>query len=448
MNKDIEIAWKKELNDINEKNFPLFIYASVFGILVYSVFDYFSIPNQWKSFFIIRLIFSFIGILLLWMNKKQKISVQHSAIIFISCAYLLFSYGASLQTTNNQLSTWNLSTIVAGLFWPYFILIFSKRTNLILNLFFVTTYLLFYYLYSKFSIQTLLVHGGTLFLFGILASYAINYSKYTMQYNNFKLRYELLLSKNKLEIINNELNNANKVKNKLFSVIAHDLRSPFNSLIGFSDLLLDRVSQTSERELHKYSSIINDELNKTYNYLNNLLEWSRLQSNKIKYQPAVINLNDLVNEIKELLVLQAQNKNINIKQTFEHEIEIYADRNMIKIVLINLVSNAIKFSYSGSDILISCKKSDTQVEILVQDQGVGMSEETIKKLFKVEESYSTQGTNNEKGTGLGLVLSHDFIKKHGGTIDVKSKIAKGSTFRIYLPINKYKEKKTVNILYK
>lgn len=444
MKKNIELGWENELEDINKMNFPIFIYASAFGLLIYSVYDYFSIPSQWKVFLVLRLICSFIGILLIWLIRNQKILVRNAMIIFLSGVYLFFSYGASLQNTNNQLLTWNLSVIVAGLFWPFFVITVPKNINLILSLFFLTTYLLFYYLFSNFSIQNLLIQGGAFFIFGILGSVIINFAKYNMLYKNFKLRHELSLSKNKLEMTNNDLNEANKVKNKLFSIIAHDLRSPFNSLIGFSDLLLNRALLTSDTELQKYSSIINDGLTKSFNYLNNLLEWSRMQSDEIKYQPVGINVNNLVEEVKELLIVQAQNKNINIKHTSEHKVEIFADKNMMKIVVINLVSNAIKFSHQRADVLISCEKSDTHVKISIQDYGIGMSEETIKKLFRVDESYSTPGTNNEKGTGLGLVLSNDFIKKHGGTIDVKSELGKGSVFCICLPLNGEKEKKAVN----
>lgn len=439
MKKNIELGWENELEDINKMNFPLFIYASAFGLLIYSVYDYFSIPSQWEVFLLLRLICSFIGILLIWLNRNKKISVRNAVIIFLSGVYLFFSYGASLQNTNNQLLTWNLSVIVAGLFWPYFVITVSKKISLILSLFFLTTYLVFYYLFSNFSIQNLLIQGGAFFIFGILGSVIINTAKHNMQYKNFKLRHELSLSKNKLEMINNDLNEANKEKNKLFSIIAHDLRSPFNSLIGFSDLLLNRASLTTDAELQKYSSIINDGLTKTFSYLTNLLEWSRLQSDAIKYQPESIDVNDLVNEVKEVLIVQAQNKNISIKYTLEDQIEIFADKNMIKIVLINLVSNAIKFSHHGADVLISCEKSDTQFTMSIQDNGIGMSKETVNKLFRVDESFSTPGTNNEKGTGLGLVLSNEFIKKHGGTIGVKSEIGKGSVFWIFLPINGEKE---------
>ncbi|MGM0648487.1 MAG: GAF domain-containing sensor histidine kinase [Bacteroidota bacterium] len=230
-----------------------------------------------------------------------------------------------------------------------------------------------------------------------------------------------------------ELIASNKAKDKLFSIIAHDLRAPFNSLIGFSDLLMEQVTRTYDKEIHEYSSIINEALNKTYNYLNNLLEWSRLQSNRIEFQATYFSLFDLVEEVTDLLLVQAQNKDISIKQMLPKQMRVYADRNMLKVVLINLISNAIKYSNVGANVVISGNQASNLDYIYVKDNGVGMSQENSEKLFKVEESFSTPGTNNEKGTGLGLVLCHDFIKKHNGKIKVKSELGKGSTFSISLP---------------
>lgn len=236
-----------------------------------------------------------------------------------------------------------------------------------------------------------------------------------------------------------ELMATNKTKDKLFSIIAHDLRAPFNSLIGFSELLMEQVSQTTDKKIQKYSTIIHESLNNTYNYLNNLLEWSRLQSNRIEYHPTIFNVSDLVEEVKDFLLVQAQNKEINIKLKLPKQMPIYADRDLIEVVLINLISNAIKYSNKGADVVVWGKHVDKQDIIYVEDNGVGMSQESLERLFKPEASFSTPGTNNEKGTGLGLVLCNDLIKKHGGQLDVKSELGRGSVFFISLPSQESKE---------
>lgn len=147
-------------------------------------------------------------------------------------------------------------------------------------------------------------------------------------------------------------------------------------------------------------------------------------------------LSDLVYEVQDILIAQAKNKKIKINIALQKETQLFADRNMIRIVLINLISNAIKYSNENSEIKISCDQICKKFNIIIEDSGVGMSKERCDKLFKVEESFSTPGTKNEKGTGLGLVLCKDFVKKHNGQIEVESEIGKGSVFRIILPINK------------
>lgn len=228
---------------------------------------------------------------------------------------------------------------------------------------------------------------------------------------------------------------SNKAKDKLFSIIAHDLRNPFNSLIGFSDLLRERVSVTADEKLINYSTYINTALYNYLNYLDNLLGWARMQTNKFEFHPTSFGLIDLVEEVKELLLVQAKSKKISLKLSIPKHMRIYADRNMIKVVLTNLISNAIKYSNDGTDVVVSGKHDRNINIICVEDNGVGMSQESCKKLFKVEESFSTRGTNNEAGTGLGLILCNDFIKKHNGQIDVESKIGKGSVFSVSLPNN-------------
>jgi len=141
-----------------------------------------------------------------------------------------------------------------------------------------------------------------------------------------------------------ELSASNKSKDKLFSIIAHDLRAPFNSLIGFSNWLFKKTSHSTDKDLHRYSSIINESLKRTYNYLNNLLEWSRVQTNRIEFAPSSFGLYDLVSEVKDILTAQAQNKNIAINRAIQKDEQLFADRNMIKTVLINILSNAIKYS--------------------------------------------------------------------------------------------------------
>ncbi len=230
---------------------------------------------------------------------------------------------------------------------------------------------------------------------------------------------------------------SNKTKDKLFYIIAHDLKSPFSSLLGYSDLLVNEVSCINNQQIIDDSIMINETAKKFYEYLNNLLEWSRLNNNNIEFYPEVFNLSELIHEATDTLSLQAQHKKIKLNISFENEILVFADRNMIKIVLINLISNAIKFSGQGSEIIIWGEQYKKFYKIYVTDNGVGMNKEMQMNLFKVSKTFSTIGTNKERGTGLGLILCKDFINKHSGQMGVESNLGKGSTFWFSLPSKKY-----------
>lgn len=226
---------------------------------------------------------------------------------------------------------------------------------------------------------------------------------------------------------------SNSAMEKLFSIISHDLISPFHALLGYSELLLGEASTSTNKSLKNHAEQIHTTLKTSFDYLQNLLEWSRLQRNKINFNPTQFNLNALIKEVAEVLHLQAENKEISIRLDTSDSIDVFADRDMIRIVLINLVSNAIKFSHFGSEVMVWCKLGKDFNKIYVQDFGIGMSTERCNRLFKIAESRSTPGTNKESGTGLGLVLCYDFIQKHKGKISVKSVENKGSEFCCYVP---------------
>ncbi len=232
---------------------------------------------------------------------------------------------------------------------------------------------------------------------------------------------------------NDELKKLNATKDKLFSIVSHDLRSPFNSLLGFSDLLNLELQQHENENIKTYATMINKGLESSLDYLNNLLEWSLLQTKRIQFTPSSFYLNHLVNEIINLLFVQTQSKKVKIIASIPDHMLFIADKNMIRTVFINLLSNAIKYSNKGDSIFISCEDNKSSALISIKDQGIGMSKEHCKKLFDIRSSISTPGTNNETGTGLGLILCKEFINLHNGDIAVESCINQGSLFNIILP---------------
>lgn len=229
------------------------------------------------------------------------------------------------------------------------------------------------------------------------------------------------------------LRELNATKDKFFSIIAHDLRNPFNSIIGFSNLLSRHVQQNDYDGIEKYARIISLSSERAMSLIANLLEWARSQIGSLEFKPENIEVSALINEITDLLNDSAQQKSITITRKLPGNVVILADKYMISSVLRNMISNAVKFTNPGGKIVISAKQKKKEFMVTVSDDGVGIKPHNIHKLFRIDESYATIGTQNEKGTGLGLILCKEFVEKHGGTIWAESEFGKGSKFCFTIP---------------
>ena len=247
-------------------------------------------------------------------------------------------------------------------------------------------------------------------------------------------RGKVVLSK-KLKQKNRELENLNATKDKFFSIIAHDLKSPFNSLMGFSEVLSLQVENKSQKEIMEYSRSIHNSTRKLYSLVETLLQWSRTQLGTTEYKPDKIDIKILASNIVSILKINAEEKDIVISVNVEDNLVAWADKDLFSAVLRNLVSNAIKFSRVGSVVGVFGKLKGNHIEISVTDAGVGISKENLEKIFKVDSNVSTVGTLNEKGTGLGLVLCKEFVEINKGTISAESKLEKGSTFKFTVPLS-------------
>lgn len=229
------------------------------------------------------------------------------------------------------------------------------------------------------------------------------------------------------------LQELNAAKDKLFSIIAHDLKSPFNSILGFSDILLERTQENDYEGLAEYAEIIRDSAQHAMDLLMNLLDWSLSQTGRMEFNPTRLNIGELISEATKLLTNIVQQKSIGLTIELPSEGMAFADRKMIGTILRNLLSNAIKFTHPGGRIIIHADKKLGEWVISVSDNGVGITEDSIQKLFRIDENNTTPGTQNEKGTGLGLMLCNEFVEKHGGKIWVESEVDKGSTFYFSIP---------------
>ncbi len=245
-------------------------------------------------------------------------------------------------------------------------------------------------------------------------------------------------SKRKMErlltVRNNELKQLNATKDKFFSIIAHDLKSPFSSLMGFAEMLALNAESNNTKEVIEYSQIIHNSTKRLLNLVENLLQWSRTQIGTTEYNPSKIDISIQTHNIVSLLRLTAEEKDVVLSLKVERNLMAWADNNLYNTILRNILNNAIKFSRVGSVIYITAGIKNNMIEVSVADSGVGIRQENLERLFMVDSTFSTNGTFNEKGTGLGLVLCKEFIEINKGQIWAKSELEKGSTFYFTLPL--------------
>jgi signal transduction histidine kinase len=230
-----------------------------------------------------------------------------------------------------------------------------------------------------------------------------------------------------------ELKLLNASKNKFFSIIAHDLKNPLHNVLGYSFLLNNEYENFTEKERRKFAFDIHRSTNNIFSLLQNLLEWSKTQTGRLNFSPAVIEYQRILDSSLKVLRSLAEQKNIRINVENDPELKIFADPQMIETVLRNLINNAIKFTPEGGQINVSAKVADNQILVSVSDSGVGISKEDSQNLFRIDSKVKRKGTNNEDGSGLGLILCHEFVTKHNGKIWVESIPGEGSEFIFSIP---------------
>lgn len=237
-----------------------------------------------------------------------------------------------------------------------------------------------------------------------------------------------------LSATNKQLIESNMMKDKFMSIIAHDLINPFNTILGFSDLLLSNFSSWSHEKSMASIKTINESSNNLFELLGNLLQWSRSERGLLEYSPEKIDLNQCVQKNVFLQSATAKTKSITINVEFSGDnCMVKSDMHLLNAIIRNLISNAIKFTPSGGEISIRTEKNDKYMLVSVIDSGVGIDKNKIKNLFRIDTQHSTTGTNDEKGTGLGLFLVKEFVNKQGGTLNIESKVNLGSTFSFTIP---------------
>jgi PAS domain S-box-containing protein len=227
----------------------------------------------------------------------------------------------------------------------------------------------------------------------------------------------------------------NADKDRFISILGHDLKNPFNNILGFSEVLTEEINSLNSDEIKEIAGNINKSAKITNKLLEDILMWARTQQGKIPFKPQKLSLTEICKNILETLIPNANAKGITINYAATKHINVFADADMLKTTLRNLVSNAIKFTNSGGVITISATQIDSNIIISVSDNGIGIPSDNLSKLFDISEVLTTTGTAKETGTGLGLLLCKEFVEKHGGKIWVESEVGKGSVFKFTLPIS-------------
>ncbi len=243
---------------------------------------------------------------------------------------------------------------------------------------------------------------------------------------------------------NEELTKLNAEKDKFFSIIAHDLRSPFNGFLGLTQIMAEELSSLSMEELQDIAGSLQNSAINLFRLLENLLEWAKMQQGLIPFDPKVVKLLSILDESIAMALESAKSKGIEIANDIPNGLEVFADSNILQTVIRNLISNAVKFTRNGGTVSVSAKAtSDKGVEISIKDTGIGMSPKMVDNLFRLDVQTNRKGTEGEPSSGLGLLLCKEFIEKHGGKIWVESEEGKGSVFYFFIPYNGEPEEKNV-----
>jgi len=263
-----------------------------------------------------------------------------------------------------------------------------------------------------------------------------NHDKQSENYLKFRLKELEKLNaslENLVEQRTTELTRVVATNTKFLSIIAHDLRSPFSTILGVLELLKVSLEEYSKNEIEEFMDVAYNSAIRTLNLLDNLLLWAISQNKEKSFNPGKINFYDLVVEEFESINFTASQKQIVLNHTIEPNLNINGDLQMVKTILRNLISNAIKYTNTGGEITLIASECKQFIEITVKDNGIGISPETQRNLFRIDSFHSSAGTNNEHGTGFGLLLCIEFVELHGGNIWIESEQGKGSEFKFTLP---------------
>ncbi len=430
----------------------------ILGILILPVFIYIdvAITHCVESAYtrIVPLSIAFLLLILKLATKKHNhIIVNIYIILLVSILIMMLAKWIVL------LEYTGVATSTTGIILLYFLVSLEIKTDMIkaILVYFIPVLIFIgvitFILPVSIEQHILLVNIYPLVIFGFTVNRIQNNINFKVFKSNYLLEKEkektkelynqtrsmnesLIIEKEKVEESEEKLRESNQTKDKFFSIIAHDLKSPFNAILGFSQLLMKNHKKYDDDKRDELIKYVNISAINTFKLLENLLTWSRSQSDRIEFSPEKVNLKTIIYEITLVLQKTAESKNIKLVDNADIELFANVDRNMLDTILRNLITNAIKFTNTSGTVTVSANetKDPRFIEISVTDTGVGIPKDRIDDLFRIDKNTSTEGTAEEKGTGLGLILCKEFVEKHGGKIRIESEIDKGSSFIFTLPV--------------
>jgi signal transduction histidine kinase len=389
---------------------------------------------------------SFISLLVLALNFLRKYNAA------LLCYFILYPVFTSVIYINGFNLGIELSFVLYGILSVFFLqdigyMLFAVGLSMISYFILSIIWKDYRYQLESYNYQGYLVNHAISIIYIFYGLYLVKrensdyqlgmtLKNYELRKKNFEIedqKKEILDKAKLLEKRTSELNELNKVKDKLFSIISHDLKSPMYALQNLFKSA--KELNLPAREIKAMIPEVVNDLMYTTSLIENLLEWAKSQMQSDVILPQVLDISQLANEAVRQLHLQAEEKKISVKIKTDLPVLAWADKNMISLVIRNLLSNAIKFTPEHGRIVIETHESSSGAELYVQDTGTGISKETIKKI-NTNQSYSTNGTNNEKGTGLGLTLCREFLEKNQGHLIIETEPGSGSTFSFTLPLAK------------
>lgn len=445
--------YRKKLPEIILKHYHIFIstYILVLAAFCFTDFYFREIP----ALSLTRIAPIVLGIILL-IIKFTKLKNKRDLVIIVNNLFCISLFMMIFIILIITFDTWifksTLTAIITVTVSIYFLVKGTKSIILVFSipLLFITVYLLLILKPASEQMQELMnplaIYIGIFFVslmneksrikeFGLIKNLEYEQDKKQKLLKEKLDQNELLITqKQDIEKNRNLLKELNANKDRFFSIIAHDLKGPIAGFLSQSEYLTENYEAFDEKERIKLVSLMSSSSKRLYDLLENLLEWSKLQINNISFKPKRFDIKIITSNVLDILNDQIRLKKLDINIDIDPQSYVFADQNMIFSILKNLIENAIKFSYQGKSITISCKIKNSYAQISVTDEGVGLTEADRNKLFKIETVITNEGTMNEKGSGLGLILCKEFIEKNGGKIWVESELNEGTTFVFTLPI--------------